>query len=393
MDNIDSGVKARITSVGLNYAKDVALEILAQRIGDVHIPNQSGSEGPVDYYLTKCVDAQGRPKLSAKSCSCDMGHVSISFHGGASSIYNLFSGYVADSLKGQLQNQLCQLVTQAINDDANKALATLPVTVDIDSVFLLDYRLVSNATFTPNYIETYHKGEIYWAKSKTEAPFTPAPFPQFNETSKMLYLWVSDYTFNSIAYQAQNNQFLQYNLTQNDLPDSVKPLLNTTCSDICIGKIIPEIGRKYPNTVVRLDLMSTIEPKVTVTKAGITLTCGGQVIPYAVLSDNSSAYLMTLNANMTAGVNVSLSHEKIFANIGQTDIKLHVAKSDVGHIKDAALQFIVDSILKVFVVPMLNSIGSKGFPLPVTDDIHFVNSSLRFVTDAVLVSTDVHYGA
>ena len=51
-------------------------------------------------------DKTGRPRLTAKSCSCDMGSVSITFHGGQSWIYNLFSSIVANNIKGQLQGQV-----------------------------------------------------------------------------------------------------------------------------------------------------------------------------------------------------------------------------------------------------------------------------------------------
>jgi len=41
--------------------------------------------------------------------------------------------------------------------------------------------------------------------------------PAFNSTQKMFYIWMSDYTFNTLTYQAQKHGMLAYNLTQKDV--------------------------------------------------------------------------------------------------------------------------------------------------------------------------------
>ena len=41
--------------------------------------------------------------------------------------------------------------------------------------------------------------------------------PAFSSTQKMFYIWMSDYTFNTLAYQAQKHGMLAYNLTQKDV--------------------------------------------------------------------------------------------------------------------------------------------------------------------------------
>ena len=59
-------------------------------------------------------DTKGHATLSCTDCSLDIGSLNIKFHGGASWLYNLFSSYIADDLKGSIQSQVglyvCQLV-------------------------------------------------------------------------------------------------------------------------------------------------------------------------------------------------------------------------------------------------------------------------------------------
>lgn len=73
----------------------------------------------------------------------------------------------------------------------------------------------------------YTQGEIYWLdEPKTEAPMVPPKMPESADTASMLYLWVSDYMFDSIGYQAQKHGVLMYNLTQNDVSTFYRPPVN-----------------------------------------------------------------------------------------------------------------------------------------------------------------------
>lgn len=64
----------------------------------------------------------------------------------------------------------------------------------------------------------YLQGEIYWrTENTTEAPMNAPPMQDSSATQNMLYLWVSDYIFATIAYVAQKHNFLVYNLTAKDV--------------------------------------------------------------------------------------------------------------------------------------------------------------------------------
>lgn len=70
-------------------------------------------------------DLTGHPTVSASNCSFTIGHMDINFHGGArfcmqaftavtmltrfisSWLYNLFSGSIADDLKGSIAGSVC----------------------------------------------------------------------------------------------------------------------------------------------------------------------------------------------------------------------------------------------------------------------------------------------
>ena len=448
------GLKTRITDAGLTYADQVAIGQLSKSAVGQKIPDQSGKSGDVTYEISNIViksfsvpsssidvvadglnwkasglelsssghfhyklhkfisgsgsvdvsvsgvtfdigislgvDSTGRPKIGSNGCSCDIGSVHVKFHGGAAQIYNLFKGLVKKTIKKLLNKQLCSTIKNAVDVDGSKALAKLKVTVDVGKVFLLDYRFIGKPAFNPqHFLETYHKGEFYWASSISEAPFDPISMPAFNSTQKMFYIWMSDYTFNTLTYQAQKHGMLAYNLTQKDLPAKAKDFLNTTCNGIpCIGKIIPQIGQKYPNNQVQMVMSSGFAPNISVAEGKVNVLFGGTITMTTTKGDN---FLLALNATMSISVTLDVKNQSIYANIGDMSIVLHVIKSDVGQISDIVLNVIANTAIIGFVKPQLNKLGAKGIPLPLTNNIQFVNTEITLDKDTIMIGTDLKY--
>ena len=53
-------------------------------------------------------DNNDHPTLKTTGCSLSVGSLSVKFHGGASWLYNLFSGSIANSVKKSMQGQVGQ---------------------------------------------------------------------------------------------------------------------------------------------------------------------------------------------------------------------------------------------------------------------------------------------
>ncbi|XP_053402306.1 lipopolysaccharide-binding protein-like [Mercenaria mercenaria] len=454
------GFKARITNKGLKYANDVAIQALKANVQKLKIPNQSGKASGFKYDITNINvqqfnpptstlgivpgdglswkgsnaaikvhgdfhykkwfisdggsfdasvsgvsfslgvdignDVNGRPTIAARSCSSNVADVSFKFHGGMAWLYNLFRSKVEGVIKDTLKKQMCTLINKEINEDGEKKLAKLKVTTPLGKKFLLDYRLTQKPSFQTQYMETFHKGEIFWLSSPTtESPLIPPPMPTNTDTDSMLYLWVSDYMFDTIGYTAQKHGFLVYNMTQKDLPPSGRGVLNTTCDGFipkCIGKLIPQIGEKFPNSVVELRMNSTQTPTMNVSSAGVSLNFAGKIDLYATKPGTSSTpFLLSLNAIMFTTVNVSIQNELLYARINDLKLKLKVGKSAVGKVSDVFLDFLIKQALNAYLIPQLNDLGKKGFPLPVTGEIKFTNTKISFAKDTVLISTDLSY--
>lgn len=363
-------------------------------------------------------DGGGHPTVNAHTCSTNIGNINVDFHGGASWLYNLFAGQIAGMVKKNLDSQLCSAAKQAINDQGNKALASLPVVEKIDSTAEINFMLLSPPTFSPSYMDTYHKGEFFWIKRPTEAPFSPAPIPASSDTSRMLFLWITDYVANTAGYVYTEADVLKYTVHANQIPSWSPVKLNTTSWRV----LLPNLYRTYPNMLMQLDLSATLAPTLKTTPAGLAITIFGLCRVSAVLPNGTVATAFILNAvracwrwrarDAPGGLARTLSHadavqtvnasgrvwvtpkgkqELIMANATFISTAFDVTESRIGPIDAQNLTAVVNLLCQYAVIPLLNSFANQGVPIPLVDGVSFVNPAITLANGYIEVSTDFLY--
>ena len=97
--------------------------------------------------------------------------------------------------------------------------------------FDLNFGMVRFPKFTEDYIELYQRGTVYYLANKTEPPFQPEAMPAHtNLTSKMIYIYVSDYVINSALYAGFLSGYMAYNTTQQVVSDTTLYYPTQRCS-------------------------------------------------------------------------------------------------------------------------------------------------------------------
>ncbi|XP_033754785.1 lipopolysaccharide-binding protein-like [Pecten maximus] len=363
-------------------------------------------------------DTNGRPSIRAGPCTSDIGSLTLHFKGRMGWLYNLLRGPIEGKLKGLLKNKLCDLIGQSINKDGEKSLSKLKVTVGIGKLFQLDYTLTDPPKFTSNFMETYHKGEIDWKSAPAPPPFEAPPLPPWDDTSRMMYVWVSDFMMNSLLYQAQHHNFLAYNLTAQDLPESQRGVLNTTCtSSLCIGNFIPALQTKYPNCQLELLMRSSKTPEIAVVNNSIETKMFGSIALYAQpvgtsstlyfksgdldknlrnergsssRTVNSRNYILTMNANMTMTGQISVDEQVMHFKVTNMTITVSMQNSAVPNVSDKALNFLIKYAVKKFIQPSIDGLGKAGIPLPL-GKATLTNVKVVLMKHAFVIATDVIY--
>nr|AFQ02695.1 bactericidal permeability-increasing protein/lipopolysaccharide-binding protein [Anadara broughtonii] len=336
-------------------------------------------------------DTDGRPAISSGGCSCDIGSVDVKIHGKLKIIYNLFKGVIGDKIKNCLRDKMCGLIGDAINKGAENALKKLKVQTRIAKQFMLDYRLTTNPKFTPQYMETFHKGEVLWASSMKDAPFALPILPNITEEDKMYYLSASDYILNRLAYQAQKHGYLSYNVTSQNLPDSVSGVLNTSCTTgICVGMLLHQIGQRYPDRQVELRMHTAQTPEVHIRNGSIGITGSGLADVY-VKTEDSEDLIFSLNASLDTSVSISIRNGTVYGKMKNLDIGISIVDSAIGGIDGQFLQHAVNGVIKLFVEPQLNAAGRRGYEIPIIMNLRVANTKMTLMENTLIVGTDIEF--
>ena len=386
------GLSWSLSNLGISIHADWRVKY---KEGIVHISTHGSVDASVSGMnlvetATFGVDKTGRPSIASSGCSDSIGGVSVSFHGGTAFIINLFRHTVEHKVRDILQSKVCEEVVELVNKNAEKALASMVVTVEVAKLFLIDYRLVASPNITSDYLEIWDKGEVFWQSDVKETPFSPQPIPPWTDSSRHVYIWITEYSPETFMYQAHTHGFLKYNITKTDLPADYASYLNTTCKLKCIGTLIPQIGSKYPNSTVELDVKTLDVPKVIMTSKTLSTEVSTAVILRAQTPNNTLAYLATLTVNVSLTIQPSLQHENLTGVITDHSFKLSVVKSAVGTLFPSLLNTVIDGVLTIAVIPKLNQLGSKGVQLPMVAGVQFNNTILLLQEGNLLIGTDLH---
>lgn len=341
------------------------------------------------------MSAAHEPTVNTAACSAGIGKLDVTFHGGASWLYNLFSGVIADALKKSLSGQMCSIITSEINVEGNKVLSTLPIQEKIDSHALINFELLTPPTEGGDYLATRHKGEFFQIAHPVEAPFTapPLPVPAAGSLSRMFYVWCSEYLLETAGWVYEQAGVLNYTVQPQQVPASFPLKLNTSSFKL----LIPALYQKYPDMLMTMTVAAVGDPlDVQISTAGMlvvgtasltfnVLQASGQPIPNVFTID------IQVFADGRAWVVGDGTHNSLVANLTLVNVSMTQASSTIGPIKLQGLQFALNIFTSNFLLPAVNKQLNKGFVIPVVDGLTFVNPEVTFGAGFLVIDTDVSY--
>ncbi|KAM7006326.1 bactericidal permeability-increasing protein-like isoform 1-T2 [Tautogolabrus adspersus] len=331
-------------------------------------------------------DETGRPAVSTVSCAATVGSASIKFHGGASWLYNLFKNFIDKGLQNALQKQICPLVADAVSD-MNPRLKTLNVLAKVDEFAEIDYSMVSSPTVSTSSLDLGLKGEFYNIGMHQEPPFSPSNFSLPPQISDMLYIGVSTFTANSAAFVYNKAGVLSLYITDDMIPRSSPIRLDTRT----FGAFIPQIAKRFPGLKMKLLVKTVKNPVISFEPNNATVQATDTVTAYAIQPNATLTPLFVLNLDISVSARVFVSGMKIAGAITLNKMDLTLGTSYVGEFQVRSLDNIFQMVLKLVVIPQLNTHLAKGYPLPTLGKMKLVNTQLQVLKDYMLIGTDVQF--
>jgi len=338
-------------------------------------------------------DPDGRPTISTQrqDCSSQVNSVVVKFSGGNSWLYNLFSGEIEQKIKGELKTLICREAREAINDDGAESMTTFPISLNVSSVAQIDYSLVKDPTLTSNYMDVPLKGEFKpIGDPRSTAPFVPAALPAFAEVDKMVYIWLTDYVFNTAGFVYHQQGALRTVITAKDLSKNTKLLLNTKA----FKSFLPQLYQKHPDRPVFVKIYTTKAPVFTSSSNGTIVTVNGNAEIHVTAKDGTPIYALTVGLRTVLSGSLGVKYGNLTFHTKSFTTQVRLARSAIGDIRFNIMllhMFLNQFIKSGHFVEKLNVIGDRGFPLPMLPRVTWENTTLITGKGFMLIKTDLKY--
>ncbi|XP_062570402.1 uncharacterized protein T19C3.5-like isoform X2 [Saccostrea cucullata] len=259
--------------------------------------------------------------------------------------------------------------------------------------FIANLLMQQQPKYESSFLNTYHKGDVLWFPSMDKISNTEnVSYTLHNESSKMVYIWISKEAVRSLFKGAQTHGILKFKITPEKLsPDN--PGLNTTCTEkVCVGRLVPELEEKYPNQYMDLDIYSLETPNVTFEKNLAVIKLYTVMFVYIRHPEKQNSTLIAkLDGNAEMRIRVFMTNSTFQGNIVAFEPYLKNMESTVHGFDMQTVNFILMSAVVTTVEPVLNELGRKGMPLPLTPKIQLENSTVNLIENAIVIGSDGTY--
>ncbi|XP_073537274.1 bactericidal permeability-increasing protein-like isoform X2 [Phyllobates terribilis] len=123
--------------------------------------------------FTTLKDSAARPSVSISSCLSKVKNAKVHLSGGASWLYNLFTGFLESPIRDNLNEKLCLKVNEAIKILQNE-LETFQVTADLDVHNKIDYSVINPPRVQKTHIDLDLKHpRALWLRTDDYRAFIP----------------------------------------------------------------------------------------------------------------------------------------------------------------------------------------------------------------------------
>ncbi|KAM4692456.1 bactericidal permeability-increasing protein-like [Rhinophrynus dorsalis] len=333
-------------------------------------------------------DGSGRPTITPTDCSCHISDVKVHVSGKFSWLVDIFHKSIDKALRKSIEDQLCPIVTKSITSKLQPLLQTLPVTAKIDKVAAIDYSLTGPPSVTAEYVDVQLKGEFFELSHRSTPPFTPPAVSFPVDHNLMVYFGVSDYLFNTAGFVYQSAGKLVFSVTDDMIPKNFSVHLNTSS----FGTLIPQISKMYPNMLMKLKISTPAAPFLNINPGNLTISPVLDMQAYVILPNSSLASLFLLNLTTSVLVKVGVNSGRIVGNLVLSRVQMEVVHSDVGPFSVAILNIAVNYYISNILLPQVNEVLNKGYPLPLLDHVQLTDVVLKPYEHFLLFGANVHYG-
>ncbi|XP_002736303.1 bactericidal permeability-increasing protein-like [Saccoglossus kowalevskii] len=342
-------------------------------------------------------DELGQPTLDTGACLATLDSLDIELTGGKSWLYSLFSGSIRSSLENDIKEKACAEVegfVQNFGVQLREQMLNAPV---IPGIADMAFGFVNPPYFTDNYVDVSVEGQIYVDEPSGNLPFAATPMNRTDISTRMTYIWISDYVFNSLGYSLYKSGTLKYTLQPFNVDlvpaDSVLHEI-LPLEAYALRRTFPKVFEDFPESSIQLSFEMPAPPKFQSSKRGIFLTVPGMVSLLAVNGhDNETItnHILSVLGTLEFLLVPNMEGDHLYSHATLTGFKMDLDSSiiDVQEWQLEALERAIRVILEDAGMPWLNRALKHGSHFPVIGpQWNYKNSNVTTHEGYILVEAD-----
>ncbi|ULT85988.1 hypothetical protein L3Y34_005991 [Caenorhabditis briggsae] len=368
-------------------------------------------------------DVTGKMNAVVRNCSALIAnsHITINPTGPMGIFVKTFEPMINDSVRQRIPEIFCSRLQNLVEKNISKLFEFITKINledyfpkmdkserDVMNMFIshlakgmyVDNRMITQPLLTMDYIETNHQGEIQFESLSGPTPFFPRPMEQmFREplSDHMAHFYVSDHLLNSMLYYAYQDNRLALKIDESNLPKEMKSFVSTQCPSkrhqtfVCVGYLVPEIGKLYPDSTTSFAILPHGLPYVMFNRDGMAVEIKNRILTYAIPDDpaqsRNRSQILVFSINGQADIKFSPTSESLNArmNLNRFNVRLH--RSAVRGIDETSIARL-SPLSKTFIAPRLSAAVEKAARFPLQDTIKFINPVIKNYDGFISLSTD-----
>lgn len=233
--------------------------------------------------------------------------------------------------------------------------ATFDASYNFTSNIYLNKTFLHEPIVHDGYIEARHTGKV--SETADDEAFEPLPLPMDLINPKRMKVYcMSDYLFNSFGSIVQKRKLLSYTYTKSDLPEGCESLLNT---------ILPTVGTDHPNSTVELNVSTTEQPCVKITKDEFRVNFTHDMAAHVRRENGDITLLFVVRLVLSARVDFVIRNNRIYLKMQHPDSNIKIIQSTIGELNEDKLLPLVELSLQKGLVPACAYFNQIGFDLGV----------------------------
>lgn len=316
---------------------------------------------------------------------CTLNSNYIQFFNRYNIFVSLFQGQIESAVRDALNNNVPQAITGAVQDQLNSIDLQVPIADPSYGVFINFHFKTINFNTPSQYLTLGAAGEFV-KKGVSPYPGEPVALPDRLPNNTMIQVFLTEYVLSSAGYAFHMAGVLSDTLRYTDVPASFPFKLNTKTFQY----LIPTLYQKYPDANMNLVLATAKPPTGSISPAiGVEVDADAFITFQVVMADNkTTADCFTVELDLLLDLKAAVSGSQVISStVSYKNATLALKSSNIGAVDVNSLQATVKLIIQYGVLPYVNAVTQKGFPI-VSGDFQLQNPQIGYQQGYIVVASD-----